>query len=71
MAKGVKLLTDDVASRASFVLSAKVLDPQFQGQTKEKLTSRDAMRLVSNFVRPQFEYWLNDHIEEGKNLPNW
>ena len=68
MAKGVKLLTDDVASRASFVLSAKVLDPQFQGQTKEKLTSRDAMRLVSNFVRPQFEYWLNDHIEEGKKL---
>ena len=64
----MKLLTDDVASRASCVLSAKVLDPQFLGQTKEKLISRDAMRLVSNFVRPQFEYWLNDHIEEGKKL---
>ncbi len=68
MTKGVKLLSEDVFSRASFVLSAKALDPQFQGQTKEKLTSRDVLRLVSNFVRPQFEYWLNDHIEDGKRL---
>jgi topoisomerase-4 subunit B len=66
--KNVKVLSEDVFSRVSFVLSAKVLDPQFQGQTKEKLTSRDAMKLVSSFVRPQFEYWLNDHIEEGKKL---
>ena len=48
--------------------STKSLDPQFQGQTKEKLPSRDAMKLVSGFVRPQFEYWPNDHIEEGKKL---
>lgn len=68
MARGVKLLPEDVFARASFVLSCKELDPQFQGQTKEKLTSREAFRLVSNFVRPQFEYWLNDHIEEGKKL---
>ena len=45
--KGVKLMPEDVFSRASFVLSAKVLDPQFQGQTKERLNSRDALRLVS------------------------
>lgn len=66
--KNVKVLSEDVFSRASFVLSTKSLDPQFQGQTKEKLTSRDAMKLVSSFVRPQFEFWLNDHIEEGKKL---
>lgn len=66
--KNVKILSEDVFSRASFVLSTKSLDPQFQGQTKEKLTSRDAMKLVSGFVRPQFEFWLNDHIEEGKKL---
>lgn len=68
MTKGVKLLAEDVSARASFVLSCKALDPQFQGQTKEKLTSRDALRLVSGFVRPQFEYWLNDHVEDGKKL---
>ena len=66
--KGVKVLAEDVFSRANFVLSAKVLDPQFQGQTKEKLTSRDTVRLVSSFVRTQFEYWLNDHVEEGRKL---
>ena len=44
--KGVKLMPEDVFSRASFVLSAKVLDPQFQGQIKERLNSRDALRLV-------------------------
>ncbi len=68
MTKGVKLLAEDVFARASFLLSCKALDPQFQGQTKEKLTSRDALRLVSGFVRPQFEYWLNDHVEDGKKL---
>lgn len=52
MTKGVKLLAEDVFARASFVLSCKALDPQFQGQTKEKLTSRDALRLVAGFVRP-------------------
>jgi topoisomerase-4 subunit B len=61
--KGVKLMPEDVFSRASFVLSAKVLDPQFQGQTKERLNSRDALRLVSNFVRPALELWLNQHVE--------
>lgn len=68
MSKGVKLLPEDVFARTSFILSAKSLDPQFQGQTKEKLTSRDAFRLVSSFVRPQFEIWLNAHLEEGKKL---
>jgi topoisomerase-4 subunit B len=66
--KGVKLLPEDVFARASFVLSAKVLDPQFQGQIKERLNSRDALRLVSSCVRPQFEFWLNQHPNEGRAL---
>ncbi len=66
--KGVKLMPDDVFSRASFVLSAKVLDPQFQGQIKERLNSRDALRLVSSYVKPPLELWLNQHVEQGRKL---
>ena len=66
--KGVKLLPEDVFARASYVLSAKVLDPQFQGQIKERLNSRDALRLVSGFVRPALELWLNQHVEYGRKL---
>jgi topoisomerase-4 subunit B len=66
--KGVKLLPEDVFARASYVLSAKVLDPQFQGQIKERLNSRDAVRLVSSFVRPAMELWLNQHVDYGKRL---
>jgi topoisomerase IV subunit B len=66
--KGVKLLPEDVFARASYVLSAKVLDPQFQGQIKERLNSRDAVRLVSSYVRPALELWLNQHVDWGKKL---
>jgi topoisomerase-4 subunit B len=66
--KGVKLLPEDVFARVSFVLSAKVLDPQFQGQTKERLNSRDAVKLVSTFTKPPLELWLNQHVEYGKKL---
>ena len=66
--KGVKLLPEDVFARASFVLSAKVLDPQFQGQIKERLNSRDAVRLVSGFVRTSLDLWLNSNVEFGKKL---
>ena len=65
---GVKLLPEDVFARASYVLSAKVLDPQFQGQIKERLNSRDAVRLVSSFVRPSLELWLHQHVDYGKKL---
>jgi topoisomerase-4 subunit B len=61
-------MPDDVFSRASFVLSAKVLDPQFQGQIKERLNSRDALRLVGGYVRPALELWLNQHVDLGKKL---
>ncbi len=66
--KGVKLMPEDVFARASFVLSARVLDPQFQGQTKERLNSRDAVRLVSGYVRGQFDLWLNQHVDQGRKL---
>jgi topoisomerase-4 subunit B len=68
MPKGVKVLPEDVFSRVSFVLSAKVLDPQFQGQTKEKLTSRDALRLVATQVRPPLELWLNRDLESARKI---
>ncbi|WP_308924381.1 DNA topoisomerase IV subunit B [Janthinobacterium sp. J1-1] len=66
--KGVKLLPEDVFARASFVLSAKVLDPQFQGQIKERLNSRDAVKLVSTYTKPPLELWLNQHVDYGKKL---
>jgi len=66
--KGVKLLPEDVFARTSFVLSAKVLDPQFQGQIKERLNSRDAVRLVAGFCRPPLELWLNQHVDYGRKL---
>ncbi|MDO5104092.1 MAG: DNA topoisomerase IV subunit B [Lautropia sp.] len=66
--KGVRLMAEDAFARASFVLSARVLDPQFQGQTKERLSSRDAVRLVSGFVRTSFELWLNQHVDQAKKL---
>ncbi|HYB51355.1 MAG TPA: DNA topoisomerase IV subunit B [Burkholderiaceae bacterium] len=66
--KGVRLLPEDVFARVSFVLSAKVLDPQFQGQIKERLNSRDAVRLVASFVRPQLEFWLNQYPEHGRRI---
>jgi topoisomerase IV subunit B len=64
--RGVKLQQDDVCARMAFVLSARLLDPQFQGQVKEKLNSREAVKLVSSMVRDPFELWLNEHVEAGK-----
>ncbi len=66
--KGVKLVAEDVFTRASFVLSAKVLDPQFQGQTKEKLVSRDALKLVSSMLKDPLDLWLNEHLEPAKKI---
>lgn len=64
----VKLSQDDVCTRMTYVLSAKVLDPQFQGQTKEKLNSREAFKLVSAMVRDPMEMWLTSNPEIGKKL---
>ncbi|MEZ2721568.1 DNA topoisomerase IV subunit B [Paenalcaligenes hominis] len=66
--KGLRLLPEDVFARVSFVLSAKILDPQFQGQIKERLNSRDAVRMISTFVRNALELRLNSEVEDGKKL---
>jgi topoisomerase-4 subunit B len=66
--RGVKLQQDDVCAKVSFVLSARLLDPQFQGQVKEKLNSREAVRLISTQIRDPFEIWLNNHVDAGKAI---
>ena len=66
--KGLRLLPEDVFARVSFVLSAKILDPQFQGQIKERLNSRDAVRMISTAVKNALELRLNSEVEEGKKL---
>ncbi len=66
--KGVKLAAEDVFSRASYVLAARVLDPSFQGQIKERLNSRDAVALVSRMVRDPLELWLNEHPDDARKI---
>jgi topoisomerase-4 subunit B len=66
--RGVRLQMEDVSARLHYVLSTRILDPQFQGQTKEKLTSRDALKLVSGMVRDPLEVWLNGHVEWGRKI---
>jgi topoisomerase-4 subunit B len=68
MPRGIKLMADDVWSKTIYFLSAKVLEPQFHGQTKEKLSNRDAFKLVATMVRDPFELWLNTHVEFGRKI---
>jgi len=66
--RGLKLVPEDVWSRASYVLAVKMLDPQFKGQVKNELISRDAVKLVGQMVRDPFELWLSQHVDEGKRI---
>jgi topoisomerase-4 subunit B len=66
--RGIKIVPEDVWSRASYVLSVKMLDPQFKGQVKHELISRDAVKLVAQMVRDPFELWLSQHVDEGKRI---
>ncbi len=64
--RGVKLAPEDVWSRCSYVLSVKLLDPQFSGQTKERLSSRECAAFVSGVAKDAFSLWLNQHTEAGE-----
>ncbi len=66
--RGLKIVPEDVWSRACYVLAVKMLDPQFKGQVKNELLSRDAVKLVAQMVRDPFELWLNTHVDEGKRI---
>lgn len=66
--RNVRLTADDVAHGSSYLLSVKVPDPQFSGQTKERLSSRETGVFVYNTVRDTFSIWLNTHSEEAEKL---
>ncbi|WP_129138301.1 DNA topoisomerase IV subunit B [Modicisalibacter coralii] len=66
--RGVKLTPDDLWERVSFVLSVKMLDPQFAGQTKERLSSRTVAGFVSGVVKDAFSLWLNHHVDQAEAL---
>jgi topoisomerase IV subunit B len=66
--KGIKLLAEDAWSRTVYFLSARVLEPQFHGQTKEKLSNRDAVKLVAEMVRDPFALWMNNNEESGRKI---
>ncbi len=66
--RGVKLAPEDVWERLSFVLSARLQDPQFAGQIKERLSSRNAAGMVENIIHDAFSIWLNQHVEIGERI---
>ena len=66
--RGIKLSGDDIWDKASFILSVKMQDPQFAGQTKEKLSSRQCAAFVSGIVRDAFSLWLNSNTEQAEAL---
>jgi len=66
--RGVKLTADDIWERCAYVLSSKLSDPQFSGQTKERLSSREAAAFVSGVAKDAFSLWLNQHTEEAEKL---
>ena len=66
--RGVKIAPDDVWDKVSFVLSVKMEEPQFSGQTKERLSSRETAAFVSGVAKDSFSLWLNQHAEVGDLL---
>jgi len=66
--KGLKINADDVINNAIFIVSSKLKNPQFSGQTKERLDSKDHMSFVSNTTKDTFSIWLNTHTEEGEKI---
>ncbi|MEM7277925.1 MAG: DNA topoisomerase IV subunit B [Pseudomonadota bacterium] len=66
--RGVRIAPEDVWDGVSFVLSVKIEDPQFSGQTKERLSSRESAAFVSGVIKDSFSLWLNQHPETGEKV---
>ncbi len=66
--RGVKLAPDDVWDKVSYILSVKMADPAFSGQTKERLSSRECAAFVAGVVKDAFSLWLNQHTETGEAI---
>ncbi|WNC69330.1 DNA topoisomerase IV subunit B [Thalassotalea nanhaiensis] len=66
--RGLKLTPDDIWDKCSYILSVKIQDPQFAGQTKERLSSRQCAAFVSGVVKDSFSLWLNEHTEIAEAL---
>ena len=66
--RGVKLTPDDVWEKLSYVLSVKIKDPQFAGQTKERLSSRETAVFVAGVAKDSFGHWLNQNAESGEQI---
>ncbi len=66
--RGVKLSPEDIWDKCCYILSAKLADPQFSGQTKERLSSRECAAFVSGVAKDAFSLWLNQHTEESDKL---
>ncbi len=66
--RGVKISPEDVWEKVSYILSVKLEDPQFSGQTKEKLSSRECAPFVSGVVKDAFSLWLNQHTDLGEQI---
>ena len=66
--RGIKLSSEDIWDKSCFVLSAKLQEPQFSGQTKERLSSREAAAFISGVVKDSFSLWLNQHTDDAEKL---
>ncbi|MCX8731114.1 DNA topoisomerase IV subunit B [Gilliamella sp. B2969] len=66
--RGIKLTADDIWERCAYVLSVKMQEPQFAGQTKERLSSRQSAAFVSAIVKDAFSLWLNQHVQVAELL---
>jgi topoisomerase-4 subunit B len=66
--RGIKITAEDIWDRCNYVLSAKMIDPQFAGQAKERLNSRQAVSFISGVVKDSFSLWLNQHVTEGEAI---
>ena len=66
--RGVKLNGDDIWDKCNYILSAKLAEPQFSGQTKERLSSRECSSFISGVAKDAFSLWLNQHTEEADRL---